>query len=123
MERVEDAIGPALCAHAAPCAMVTTSEVRLMPDGSEERAGAEPRPLCGGCPYRESSRTRVRHVEVRLNHRGPHNDGASEIATSNATPPDRGHDGHPEGRSIPRPTDANVALNTEPGDGLAISAA
>jgi hypothetical protein len=97
MERVEDAIGPALCAHAAPCDMVTTSEVRLMPDGSEERIGTEPRPLCGGCPEKESSRPRVRHVEVVLDHRGLHKGEASEVVPRRATLPSVGPDGG-EGR-------------------------
>ena len=70
LEDLRRRIGPALCASPAPCAIVTSSEVRLLMDGHEVRSGAEPRPLCEGCPNRETRA--VRHVEVRLDCRDRH---------------------------------------------------
>jgi hypothetical protein len=63
VERLRHAVGSQRCGQPAPCASITASEVAVYDDGEELVAGAEPRPLCEGCPQRGSGR--VRHVEVR----------------------------------------------------------
>jgi hypothetical protein len=114
---LRERIGPALCANPAPCAVATSSEVRVMPEGSEERTGAEPRPLCGGCPNREARA--VRHVEVRLDHRGRYGHEQPASATRTAH---NGHDRGPEGHGTPQATDAPTAPpEPEPEDGLPAS--
>lgn len=111
-------IGPALCSLVAPCATVTTNEIHIMLDGREERTGAEIRPLCGPCPERESRRRRIRHVEVVLDYRNAPRGEAGEAAASAATMPDTATDHVSAEHRTPSTTDADVAPEPEPGDGL-----
>jgi hypothetical protein len=54
----------ALCPK--PCkGPITTSQRRLMPDGSVEVSGEIPPPLCDACPERDNSKAPIRHIEVR----------------------------------------------------------
>jgi len=116
--KVEGRVGPRLCAEgAAPCQTVTTTELRIMPFGAEERSGAEMRPLCGPCPNRESRA--VLHVEVRLDYRNRF-DGGPEVATSGATLVPVGPDGAREGHGSPGQADAPTAPSP---DDLALPAA
>jgi hypothetical protein len=111
LERLRGAVGPALCADPAPCAVTTSSEVRIMPDGSEVRTGPEPRPLCEGCPERVNPRRPVLHVEVRLDYRNRF-DGP-EVATSAATLPSVGPAGTREGHGSPEPSNAPTPPSPE----------
>ena len=49
--------------EARPCVRLVTTEVILYSDGTEERIGDGPPPLCELCPYREGGGP-IRHVEV-----------------------------------------------------------
>ena len=84
-----------------------------MPGGREMRTGAEPRPLCGGCPNREARA--VRYVEVRLDYRNRH---GGEIAASAATLPPVGPDGGEEERRASDTTDVPTTCDPEPDDGM-----
>ena len=53
--------GPELCGQAY--CMRFTTVVSLYPDGTEERLGEGPPPLCDHCPYREGGGP-IRHVEI-----------------------------------------------------------
>jgi len=53
--------GPELCDQRY-CMRLTTTEVNLYPDGTEERLGEGPPPLCEHCPYREGGP--IRHIEI-----------------------------------------------------------
>ena len=54
----------ALCPK--PCkGPITTSQHRLMPDGSVEVTGELPPPLCEGCPEHDNPKAPIRHIVVR----------------------------------------------------------
>jgi hypothetical protein len=42
---------------------LTTTEISLYPDGTDERLGEGPPPLCGTCPYREGGGP-IRHLVI-----------------------------------------------------------
>ncbi len=94
--QLRERLGPSVCAHPAPCQTATVSEARIMPGGHEVRTGAEPRPLCEGCPNREAQA--VRHVEVRLDYRNRH---GYEVAPSAARTAYSGHEEGPGERGTP----------------------
>src|SRR5688572_11688386 len=53
----------ALCPK--PCkGPITTSQRRLMPDGSVEVSGEPPPALCDACPERDNPKAPIRHIEV-----------------------------------------------------------
>jgi hypothetical protein len=63
LRRLEAERGPNLC-EACHCLQAPTFvEIIHYPDGSEERLGDEPSPLCQRCPYCEGGGP-IRHVEV-----------------------------------------------------------
>ena len=92
-------IGPALCAHPAPCRIIVNTELVLHPDGTEEAVGEEPPPLCASCPNRETGRLRVRWVQVVRDLR---NRDGREAAPSAARIAHNGHDDGPEESFSPR---------------------
>ena len=54
----------ALCSK--PCrGPITTSQRRLLPDGTVEVTGELPPPLCDACPERYNPDAPIRHIEVR----------------------------------------------------------
>ena len=54
----------ALCPK--PCkGPITSSQRRLMPDGSVEVTGELPPPLCEGCPEHDNPKAPIRHIVVR----------------------------------------------------------
>jgi hypothetical protein len=54
----------ALCPK--PCkGPITTSQRRLMPDGSVEVSGELPPPLCDACPERHNPKAPIRHIVVK----------------------------------------------------------
>lgn len=116
LERLRRAVGPALCVDPAPCVVATASEVRIMPGGHEVRTGAEPRPLCEGCPNSEARA--VRHVDVRLDYRNRH---GYEIAPSAASIAHSGPDEGPGEHGAPKATDVPTASEPEQGAGLPVS--
>jgi hypothetical protein len=59
---LEAELGPTLCEE-RHCLRRTTMEVIRYPDGTEDRLGKEPPPLCEQCLYREGGGP-IRHVEV-----------------------------------------------------------
>jgi len=61
-KKLEAAVGPQLC-EARPCMRRVTTEVIVHPDGTEERLGEGPPPLCDLCPYREGGGP-IRHIEI-----------------------------------------------------------
>jgi hypothetical protein len=66
LERLRERLGPKLCGD-RPCAHTVFTERVLRTDGTVERRGEPPPPLCAACPERENPRRRIRHVEVVLN--------------------------------------------------------
>ena len=53
----------ALCPK--PCqGPVTTTQKRLMPDGTLEVSGEPPPPLCDACPECDHPKAPIRHIEV-----------------------------------------------------------
>jgi hypothetical protein len=53
----------ALCPK--PCqGPVTTTQKRLMPDGTLEVSGEPPPPLCDACPECHNPKAPIRHIEV-----------------------------------------------------------
>jgi hypothetical protein len=53
----------ALCPK--PCqGPVTTTQKRLMPDGTLEVSREPPPPLCDACPERDNPKAPIRHIEV-----------------------------------------------------------
>lgn len=119
LHRATERVGPAPCAHPAPCRIAAVrTELVLRPDGTRQAAGAPPPPLCGGCPERESSRPTVRHIEVVRDLRNQHGVSAQE-ATSAATLPSVARDGGEEEPRAPETTDLPTTAATEaPDDGL-----
>jgi hypothetical protein len=65
LNRLEGAYDPELC-EARYCRRAPTFvEVIHYPDGSEDRIGCEPPPLCARCPYRDGGGPeRIRVVRV-----------------------------------------------------------
>ena len=61
-KKLEGALGPQLC-ESRTCMLVVTTEAILHPDGTKERLGEGPPPLCGTCPYLEGGGP-IRHIEV-----------------------------------------------------------
>lgn len=116
--KAEGRVGPRLCAHPAPCNMAPAwTELILRPDGTRAQVGNPPPELCGTCPDRASSRPRVRHVEVVLDHRNRHGDHARG-ATSGATLPPAAHNGGEGEHDAQGTTGAPTAPEPEPDDGL-----
>ena len=115
LEDLRRRIGPALCAHPAPCRITVNTELVLHPDGNEEAVGEEPPPLCASCPERESGRLRVRWVQVVRDLRNRH---GREAAPSRARMAHYGHDDGPEEGGIPQTTAAPTAPEPERGDGI-----
>ncbi len=69
LRRLEGDYGPERCVEHHCMRALTYVEVIHHPDGSEERVGSEPPPLCQRCPDREgegSRRIRVIEVHRRL---------------------------------------------------------
>jgi hypothetical protein len=65
LRRLEAERGPNLCEERFCMRGPTFVEVIHYPDGSEERVGREPSPLCTRCPYRDlREREQIRVVEV-----------------------------------------------------------
>jgi hypothetical protein len=62
LRRLEAERRPTLCEE-RHCLRRTTTEVIRYPDGTEDRLGAGPPPLCERCPYREVGGP-IRHIEV-----------------------------------------------------------
>ncbi len=65
LNRLEKEYGPELCEERYCKMPPTYVEVNRYPDGTEERAGEEPPPLCPTCPYRDDSEL-IRIIEVVL---------------------------------------------------------
>ena len=63
LERIRRALGPELCEERS-CAKVFTTELVIHPDGSEERIGNPPPPLCERCPERSNPEPPVRCVTI-----------------------------------------------------------
>jgi hypothetical protein len=63
LRRLEAERGPKLCEEHYCMRAPTVVEVILHPDGTEERLGEGPPPLCDLCPYREGGGP-IRHIEV-----------------------------------------------------------
>jgi hypothetical protein len=89
---LRERIGPALCAHLAPCRVMVATELSVYPD-REERSGTPPPPLCVTCPQREDRRRPVRWIEVVKHYCGLRGDEAGEIAPNGAKTPSVGSDG------------------------------
>jgi hypothetical protein len=106
--KVEGRVGPRLCAEgAAPCQTVTTTELRIMPFGAEERSGTPPPPLCEACPDREGHRLRIRHILVVLDYRnrfdgGPEKHGRG-IASADVSGSYPGPETAPDAPTAPEP--------------------
>jgi hypothetical protein len=65
LRRLEAERGPKLCEERYCMRAPAFVEVAHYPDGSEERLGREPPPLCRMCPYRDGrERGQIRVVEV-----------------------------------------------------------
>jgi len=65
LKKLEGHHGPKLCEERYCMWAPTFVEVVRLPDGSEERVGREPPPLCSTCPYREGTeRGQIRVIEV-----------------------------------------------------------
>jgi hypothetical protein len=63
LQRLE-AANPDLCER-RPCkGPITTTQKRLMADGTVEVSGEPPPPLCDACPERDNPNSPIRHVEV-----------------------------------------------------------
>ncbi len=110
VNRARERLGPSACANPAPCRIIVTTELAVYPD-CEERLGTPPPPLCATCPEHESSRPRVRWVEVvrdlRNRHGGDRRSGSS------------GQNVHLLGDEGEHDTSASTNTPTEPADGLA----
>lgn len=65
LKRLEGEYGPELCEERHCMRAPTVVEVLCYPDGTEERQGEEPPPLCLACPYREGGGP-LRVIEVML---------------------------------------------------------
>jgi hypothetical protein len=72
LRRLEAERGRKLCEERYCMRAPTFVEIIHYPDGSEERLGKGPPPLCASCPERSNPTPRVRHVEVVLARRGLH---------------------------------------------------
>jgi len=107
--RAEGRVGPAPCAHPAPCRISVTTEIVLLPGGREEIIGEAPPPLCEVCPEREERNRPVRWVEVVRDLRNRHGGRDHEEATSAATLPAARFDGAREGHGSPGQADAPMA--------------
>ena len=65
LNRLEGTFGPELCEERNCMRGPTLVEIVHYPDGSEERVGSEPLPLCQTCPDRDGEGSRrIRVVEV-----------------------------------------------------------
>ena len=65
LKRLEGDQGPELCEERYCMWAPTFVEVIYYPDGTEDRLGSEPPPLCARCPYCYSGGpVRIRVVEV-----------------------------------------------------------
>ena len=65
LRRLEAEHQPTLCSERHRMRPTTFVEVIHYPDGSEERGGCEPPPLCQRCPDREGEGSRrIRVIEV-----------------------------------------------------------
>jgi hypothetical protein len=62
-KKLEGHHGPKLCEERYCMWAPTFVEVVRLPDGSEERVGRKPPPLCPACPYREGGGP-IRIVEI-----------------------------------------------------------
>jgi hypothetical protein len=61
LARAEGRLGPELC-EARPCHVLTTTELIVHADDTEERVGHWPPPLCATCPERDNPRRPIRHI-------------------------------------------------------------
>jgi hypothetical protein len=68
LRRLENDYVPDLCPERY-CTRIVYAEVIRYPDGTEERIGEEPPPLCAECSYREGGGPggRIRAITVVLN--------------------------------------------------------
>jgi hypothetical protein len=69
LNRLKGDYGPELCEERY-CWRSATTELILHPDGTQERIGSPPPPLCASCPEQSNSRPGVRHIEVVRDYRG-----------------------------------------------------
>jgi hypothetical protein len=85
----------ALCPK--PCqGPVTTTQKRLMPDGTLEVSGEPPPPLCDACPERDNPKAPIRHIEVL---HGFPRDGTSGRSWTPRAPPEKAEAGLDSGWS------------------------
>jgi hypothetical protein len=73
----------ALCGKA--CEQTVATELILHPDGTQERVGTPPPPLCASCPEHNATKRRIRHVEIRLDRRERFKFGTTEEPTRRTT--------------------------------------
>ena len=61
---ISEDLKAALCPKPCRRGPITTSQHRLMPDGTVEVTGELPPALCDGCPERDNPEAPIRHIEV-----------------------------------------------------------
>jgi hypothetical protein len=61
---ISEDLKAALCPKPCRRGPITTSQHRLMPDGTVEVSGELPPPLCDACPERDNPEAPFRHIEL-----------------------------------------------------------